>query len=208
MARSDSVSGDGAWYSQGCVDMRKPFGLRALVLTGSALAVGMASGGEALACNPSIVVSGPGSSGGVSNSGATDCVVIKDQAVVTGDITNEPGGTIGGSGGSPQQAGIAVHDATISGAIVNRGVISTSGPAISVTGNSAVTGGIRNEGDTQVDAGPGGGNAQGIVVTGANMTGGITNTGTIIVTSGRGRAVGIGVGGSQPSDTPRQEPQQ
>src|SRR5579872_5556058 len=183
--------------------MRYRLGLRALMLTGSALAVGMANGGEALACNPSVVVSGPGSSGGISNSGATDCVVVKDGAVVNGDVTNEAGGTIGGSG-SPQQAGIAVHDATISGAIVNRGVISTSGPAISVTGNSAVTGGIRNDGDTRADAGPGGGNAQGIVVSGANMSGGITNTGTIIVTGGKGRAVGIGVGAPRSDGGPRQ----
>ncbi len=178
------------------------------MLTGSALAVGMANGGAALACNPSVVVSGPGTTGGVSNSGAADCVVVKDGAVVNGDVTNEAGGTIGGGSGSPQQAGIAVHDATISGAIVNRGVISTSGPAISVTGNSAVTGGVRNEGDTRVETGPGGGNAQGIVISGANMTGGITNTGTIIVTGGKGRAVGIGVGGSQPGGSPQQEPQQ
>src|SRR5262249_48196422 len=124
-----------------------------------------------------------------------------------GDVTNQASGTIGGGGGSPQQAGISVHDATINGAIVNRGVISTSGPAISVTGRSQVTGGIQNDGDTHVDAGPGG-NAQGIVVSGANMTGGITNTGTIIVNGGKGRAVGIGVGTPSPSDRPRQEPQQ
>ncbi len=161
-----------------------------------------------MACNSSVAVSGPGSSGGISNSGSTDCVVVKDGAVVNGDVTNEAGGTIGGGSGSPQQAGIAVHDATINGAIVNRGVISTTGPAISVTGRSTVTGGIRNDGDSKVDAGPGGGNAQGIVVTGANMSGGITNTGTIIVSGGKGRAVGIGVGGSRPSDSPRQEPQQ
>ena len=178
------------------------------MLTGSALAAGVANGGEALACNSSVVVSGPGTSGGVSNSGDTDCVMVKDGAVVKGDITNEAGGTIGGSSGSPQQAGIAVHDATISGAIVNRGVISTSGPAISVTGNSVVTGGIRNEGDTHVATAPGGGNAQGIVVTGANMSGGINNTGTIIVNGGKGRAVGIGVDGSQPDGGSRQEPQQ
>jgi len=172
------------------------------------LAVGSVNGGAALACNSPVVVSGPGSSGGISNGGSADCIVVKDGAVVNGDVTNEAGGTIGGGGGSPQQTGIAVHDATINGAIVNRGVISTAGPAISVTGHSAVTGGIRNDGDAQVDAGPAGGNAQGIVVTGANMSGGITNTGTIIVTGGKGRAVGIGVGGSPPSASPPQEPQQ
>jgi hypothetical protein len=187
--------------------MRQRFLLRALMLTGSALAAGSADGGAALACNSPVVVSGPGSSGGISNGGSADCIVVKDGAVVNGDVTNEAGGTIGG-GGSPQQAGITVHDATINGTIVNRGVISTAGPAISVTGHSAVTGGIRNDGDARVDAGPGGGNAQGIAVTGANMSGGITNTGTIIVTSGKGRAVGIGVGGSPPSASPPQEPQQ
>src|SRR5579871_4164960 len=121
------------------VGMGQGLWLRALMLSGSALAIGMANGGAAVACESAIVVSGPGSSGGISNSGAADCVVVKDGAVVNGDVTNEAGGTIGGGSGSPQQAGIAVHDATISGAIVNRGVISTSGPAISVTGNSAVT---------------------------------------------------------------------
>ena len=181
--------------------------LKGLLVTGSALAVSAAGGGAALACDPSMVVSGPGSTGGVSNSGSADCVVIKDGAVVNGDVTNEASGTIGGGSGSPQQAGIAVHDATISGAIVNRGVISTSGPAISVTGRSRVTGGIQNDGDTHVEAGPGG-NAQGIVVSGGTMTGGITNTGTIIVNGGKSRAVGIGVGAPPPSDSPRQEPQQ
>jgi hypothetical protein len=180
---------------------------RALVLGGSALAAGVTNGGAALACNSSVVVSGPGSSGGISNSGNADCVVVKDGAVVNGDVTNESGGTIGGGSGSPQQAGIAVHDATINGAIVNRGVISTTGPAISVTGRSTVTGGIQNDGDAKVEGGAGG-NAQGISVTGANMTGGITNTGTIIVNGGTGRAVGIGVGGPSPAAKPRQEPQQ
>src|SRR5690348_5890775 len=131
--------------------------LSALVLTGSALAVGVTSGGAALACDSSVVVSGPGSSGGISNGGNADCIVVRDGAVVNGDVTNEAGGTIGGGIGSPQEAGIAVHDATINGAIVNRGVISTTGPAISVTGRSTVTGGIRNDGDTRVDAGAGGG---------------------------------------------------
>ena len=182
--------------------------LKGLLVTGSALAAGAGSGGTAIACDSSMVVSGPGSTGGVSNSGSADCVVIKDGAVVNGDVTNQAGGTIGGGSGSPQQAGIAVHDATINGAIVNRGVISTSGPAISVTGRSRVTGGIQNDGDTHVDAGPGGGNAQGIAVSGGNMTGGITNTGTIIVNGGKGRAVGIGVGAPPPGDSPRQEPQQ
>ena len=180
----------------------------ALVLTGSVLVIGMADGGAALACSSSVVVSGPGSTGGVSNSGAADCVVVKDGAVVNGDVTNEAGGTIGGGSGSPQQAGIAVHDATINGAIVNHGVISTTGPAISVTGRSAVTGGIRNDGDAKVDAGAGGGSARGISVSGVNMTGGITNTGTIIVNGGAGRAIGIGVGGSSPANGPSQEPQQ
>jgi hypothetical protein len=179
------------------------------MLSGSALAIGIANGGAAMACESSVVVTGPGSSGGISNSGNTDCVVIKDGAVVNGDVANEAGGTIGPGRGSPQQAGIAVHDATINGAIVNRGVISTTGPAISVTGRSAVTGGIQNDGEAKVDAGADGGNAQGIAVTGVNMTGGITNTGTIIVNGGsRGRAVGIGVGGASPAQSPRQEPQQ
>ena len=187
--------------------MRRWLGLSGLLLTGSAVAAGVADGGSALACNPSLVVSGPGTSGGVRNSGTVDCVVVKDGAVVNGDIANEAGGTIGTVGS--QEAGIAVHDATINGAIVNRGVITTTtGPAISVTGKSAVTGGIQNDGNAAVDAGSGGGSAQGIAVTGAQMTGGITNTGTIIVTGGKGRATGISVGGSSPGGASRQEPQQ
>lgn len=181
--------------------------LSALMLSGSALAGSVASGGAALACNSSVVMSGPGSSGGISNSGNADCVVVKDGAVVNGDVTNEASGTISGGSGSPQQTGIAVHDATINGAIINRGVISTTGPAISVTGRSAVAGGIKNDGDANVQGGAGG-NAQGIAVTGANMTGGITNTGTIIVNGAKGRAVGIGVGSPSPAGSPREELQQ
>jgi hypothetical protein len=71
-----------------------------------------------------------------------------------------------------------------------------------------VTGGIRNDGEATVNAGTDAGNARGIAVTGASMTGGITNSGTIIVTSGKGRAVGIGVGGSSSSGGRPQEPQQ
>jgi hypothetical protein len=187
--------------------MRRSFVLKGLLLTGSALAAGAASGGADSACNPSVVVSGPGSSGAVSNSGTLDCITVKDGAVVNGDVTNEAGGTIGTA--ASKEAGIAVHDATINGAIVNRGVISTTtGPAISVTGKSAVSGGIQNDGNATVTGGGAGGGARGISVTGASMTGGITNTGTIIVTSGKGRAVGIGIGGSSPGSAPPQEPQQ
>jgi hypothetical protein len=187
--------------------MRQGFWLRGLMLTGAVAAAGLTSGGTSMSCESSVVVSGPGSSGAISNSGNADCMQVKNGAVVNGDVTNEASGTIGG-GGSAQQAGIAVHDATISGAIVNRGVIRTTGPAISVTGRSAVTGGIRNDGEAKIDAGEGGGNAQGIAVTGVNMTSGITNSGTIIVNGGKGRAVGIGVGGPAPTGNPRQEPQQ
>jgi len=187
--------------------MRRSLVFRGLLLTGSVLAAGAASGGEALACNPSVVVSGPGSSGNISNSGTVDCVVVKDGAIVNGDVTNEAGGAVGTA--TSQEAGIAVHDATINGAIVNRGVISTTtGPAISVTGKSAVTGGIQNDGSATVTGGDAGGNAQGISVSGAQMTGGITNTGTIIVTTGKGRAVGIGVGQPPTVSSPPQEPQQ
>ena len=183
--------------------------LRGLLLTGSVFAVGMTNGGAALACNPSIVLSGPGSFGGVSNNGDIDCVAVTDHAVVNGNITNEPGGTISATGSTPQDGiGISVQDATVNGAIVNNGVISATGAAISVTGKSAVTGGIRNDGEATVNAGTDAGNARGIAVTGASMTGGITNSGTIIVTSAKGRAVGIGVGGSSSSGGRPQEPQQ
>ena len=187
--------------------MRRSILFKSLLLTGAAVTAALTTGDRALACDPLVVVGGPGTSSDISNSGAIDCVVIKDQAVVNGDVANDSSGRIGGSG---QEAGISVHDATISGAIVNRGVISTTGgPAISVTGKSSVTGGIRNEGESKVEGGESGGAAQGISVTGANMTGGITNTGTIIVISGKGRATGIGVGQPPQGNATRpQEPQQ
>src|ERR1700687_2793016 len=142
--------------------MRPSFVLRGFMLSGSVFAVGATSGGAALACNPSIVLSGPGSFGGVTNNGDIDCVVVTDQAVVNGNITNEPGGTISATGSTPQGGiGISVQDATVNGAIVNNGVISATGAAISVTGTSAVTGGIRNDGAATVNAGTDAGNAQG-----------------------------------------------
>ena len=160
-----------------------------------------------MACNPSIVVNGPGSVGGITNSGNIECVDVGDRTVVDGNITNEATGTIGG-GAPPPETGISVHNATINGAIVNSGVIHARGAAIKVTGASTVTGGIRNGSEGTIEARGEDGNAQGVGGAGANITGGITNSGTIIVTGGKGRAVGIAVGGTSPSKGPRPEPQQ
>jgi hypothetical protein len=186
--------------------MARVFAAGRLWATTSALALTAITGGAALACNPSIILNGPGSVAGVTNAGDLGCVVVGDQAVVNGDITNEPGGKIG-TGALPPQTGIAVNNATINGAIVNSGVINAAGAAIKVTGSSTVTGGIRNGSDGTIEARGDDGDAKGVSVSGANFAGGITNSGTIIVT-GRGRAVGISVGGRSGSNDQHSEPQQ
>ena len=166
-----------------------------------------------MACNPSIAVSGPASTGDISNDGSIGCVVVSDHAVVSGNVVNESTGEIG-SASSPPQTGIAVENATIHGAIVNNGVINAGGAAISVTGSSVVTEGIKNEGGATIKAtgddtaNRKGGRAVGIAVSGGQFFGGITNSGTITATGGRGRAVGIGVGGPSTDDKPRQSPGQ
>jgi hypothetical protein len=171
--------------------------------TASALAIGAAAAGTAAACNPSIVINGSGTMGGITNSGNIDCMVVGDGTVVDGDITNK--GTVGG--GSPAETGILVNNATISGAIVNSGTIRARGAAIKVTGNSTVTGGIQNGAESTIETRSEDGNAQGVGVSGPGFSGGITNSGTIIVNGGRGRAVGIAVDGGSPGKD-RAKPQQ
>src|SRR5260221_14473971 len=123
--------------------MHRLFSRGRLLATTSALAMTAVTGGAALACNPSIVVNGPGSVGGITNSGNIECVDVGDRTVVDGNITNEATGTIGG-GAPPPETGISLHNATINGAIVNSGVIPARAAAIKVPGASTVTRGIPN----------------------------------------------------------------
>ena len=184
--------------------MRSAFSAGRLLVTASALVISANAGSAAPACNPSVVVNGSGTMGGITNSGDIECMVVGDGTVVEGDVTNN--GTVGA--GSPAETGILINNATISGAIVNTGVIRARGAAIKVTGNSTVTGGIQNGGESTVEAHGDDGNAQSVGVPGAALSGGITNTGTIIVTGGKGRAVGISVDGGAPSRDGRPKPQQ
>jgi len=188
--------------------------LRRLAWTSSAIVLGAASGGAALACDHSIALSGSASTGDVSNGGSIGCVTVSDHAVVNGNVVNEAPGKIGAASSKPE-TGISVDNATINGAIVNSGVINAGGAAISVTGSSVVTDGIKNEGGATVNttgdtAAPGGegGRAVGIAVSGGRFFGGITNTGTITVIGGRSRATGIGVGGPTTDERQRQAPEQ
>src|SRR5689334_3982662 len=94
--------------------------------TSSAMAISAACGGAALACNPSITLSGPASTGDITNTGSVDCILVSDHATVNGNIVNEPTGTIGSAASRPG-TGIAIDNATINGAIVNNGVINATG---------------------------------------------------------------------------------
>jgi hypothetical protein len=179
--------------------MRRAFSAGRLLATVSALAMTATAGSAALACNPSIVINGSATMGGITNSGNIECLVVGDGAAVDGDITNK--GTVG-SASSPAETGILVRNATISGAIVNTGVINARGAAIKVTGNSTVTGGIQNGSEGTIEARGEDGNSKGVGVSGAGFSG-ITNSGTIIVNSGKGRAVGIAIDGSSPGQDGR-----
>src|SRR5262249_25113219 len=90
------------------LSMRTVVSAGRLLASGSAVAITGASGNAALACNPSVVINGSGTMGGITNSGNIECVVVGDGTVVDGNITND--GTVGAAA-SPAETGILVHNA-------------------------------------------------------------------------------------------------
>ncbi len=114
----------------------------------------------------------------VSNSAAINCINING-ITVTGNVTNTGppnSGVITATGTSaPTRTGITINNASVGGAIVNAGQItsSTSGKGIFVTNNATVSGGISNSGT--ISAG-----RTGIFVDNVStFSGGISNSGTI-----------------------------
>jgi uncharacterized protein with beta-barrel porin domain len=127
----------------------------------------------------------------VSNSAAINCINING-ITVTGSVTNTGSGTLTPTGSNrPTRTGITVvNNASVGGAIVNAGHITTSpsGTGIFLKNNPSVSGGITNSGTMSV--------GNGIVMTTvaqfgtASAGGGIVNSGTIIAASA-GIAIGL-----------------
>jgi outer membrane autotransporter protein len=157
---------------------------------------------------------------GITNSGTITApnwagVLIASQAQVSGGITNSRGGVISGASGISLErgrvdfinnagtisslgggccdatAGIGLHRSTITGAIVNSGLISGTGAGISLQSGSSIARGISNSVGGTIS-----GAVAGISVNSAStIAGGITNSGKIagandgILTSGVGSTI-------------------
>ncbi len=177
---------------------------RAILSATSALAIIAGLGGNAWACNSSGTITGPGAFGAFSNFGTLDCVTVTNHATVNGNVSNGSTGVIGPSS-SPAPATVSIDNSTINGAAQNSGHIFASGGTpggISVTGGSVVTNGITNSSTGTINVTGSGPSAFGIQVSQSSFTGGITNSGVIVVNNSSGSAVGIQVGGSSPPPPP------
>jgi outer membrane autotransporter protein len=157
---------------------------------------------------------------GISNSGTITGpiwagILIASLAQVTGGITNNRAGVISGASGISLEhgnvdfinnagtisglgggccagtAGIGLHAATLTGGIVNSGLIQGTGAGISVQSGSSIARGITNSAGGTISGG-----VSGIsVVAASTISGGITNSGKIsgtdqgILTSGVGSTI-------------------
>ena len=133
--------------------------------------------------------------GGISNfgtiSGGQRGIKVEGGSTIGGSITNEVGGTIRGSGSG--SAGIYIQSSTITGAINNSGDI--LGPQYGIyVGNGSTIGSITNEAGGYIAGAKGelyvGANLAGIYITDSEVTGNISNSGTIM--GGAGIYVGSG----------------
>jgi len=125
-------------------------------------------------------------SGGISNSGSisgtNNGIVVSGTSAGVVGIINDSGGSIVGTA----DAGIIVSSgATVSG-ISNSGSISGANEGIEVTGAGTSVDGIINNNGGTITATHGAGIA---AITGATISGGISNAGSISVTSGSGIVV-------------------
>ena len=172
---------------------------RAILSATSALALIAGMGGNAWACSPM-----SGSFAFFSNSTTLDCVNFNN-ATVNGNVSNTSTGVIGPPS-APAPATVTINNTTINGSLSNSGHINASGGTpggISVTGGSAVSGGIINNSTGTISVSASAPNAFGIQVSQSSFTGGITNSGVINVNNSSGNAVGIQVtGGSSPPPPP------
>jgi uncharacterized protein with beta-barrel porin domain len=160
--------------------------LRQLLVSSSVAAL-LIGGGAPRALAACAITENGTSVASVTNSGAINCINIQN-STVTGNVTNTSTGTLTATGTSaPTQTGITISNASVGGAVVNAGHItttSTSGHGIFVTNSAAVSGGISNSGSISAAG-------FGIVVSNVTQFGGITNSGTISVSGLFGSGIGV-----------------
>ncbi|HKX11413.1 MAG TPA: hypothetical protein VJN67_24645 [Stellaceae bacterium] len=172
---------------------------RAILSATSALAIIVGLGGNAWACSPT-----SGTFAFFTNTGSVDCFNFNN-ATVTGNLSNTSTGTIGPPS-SPAPGSLVVNSSTIGGSLSNSGQINASGGTpngIVVTGGSVVGGGIINNSTGTINVNASGPSAAGIKVSQSSYSGGITNSGVIVVNNSSGSAVGISVtGGVSPPPPP------
>ena len=176
---------------------------RAILSATSALAIIVGLGGNAWACSPM-----SGAFAFFSNTGSVDCFNFNN-ATVTGSVSNTSTGTIGPPS-SPAPGSLVINSSTIGGSLSNSGQINASGGTpggILVTGGSVVGGGIINNSTGTIHVNTSGPSAFGIQVSQSSYSGGITNSGVIVVNNSSGSAVGISVtGGVSPPPPPPPAP--
>lgn len=172
---------------------------RAILSATSALAIMVGLGGNAWACGAT-----SGTFAFFSNTGSVDCLNFNN-ATVNGNLSNTSTGTIGPPS-SPAPGSLVVNGSTIGGSLQNSGRINASGGTpggILVTGGSVVGGGIINNRTGTINVNASGPSAFGIQVSQSSFSGGITNSGVIVVNNSSGSSVGISVtGGPSPPPPP------
>ncbi|MEJ0049989.1 MAG: autotransporter domain-containing protein [Methylovirgula sp.] len=196
-------------------------GRRHLLASSSIAALLIAAGTPAwAACAINQV--GPAASVSNSSGSSINCINVQN-STVSGDVTNEVGGTITATGNtSPTTAGITINNSSIGGTVSNAGTITaTSGVGIIVENNSTISGGVRNSGTISVSGDLGnsqsgaispldelssgilvGDLANGAPVAISTFAGGISNSGTISSSGSLGNGVLVGgFGNTQTSVT-------
>ena len=157
----------------------------------------LVGGGAPSALAACAVTQSGGTVATVSNSSpAGDCILVNNNALVTGNVVNTGVLTAAGPA-APSTTGITIDNSTINGTVTNSGTINASVNGIAIVNNATVLGGIANS--TTISAG-----SAGIIVGGSpsstsislsatvsTFAGSITNAGTI-----SGAGAGILVGGN------------
>jgi autotransporter-associated beta strand protein len=161
--------------------------------TGSAVVSGTITNSGTINAMYGVVVSDSEAGDGIVNTGAINDsaygIVVVDDGVVFGGVTNAKGGTISGAG-----TGIVVAaSGVVVGGVTNNGTISGKNGIVVSGSTSAVVGGIVNTGT--ITASEAGILLNGGVVTGPSGANGIVNSGTITGADGIVIAAGGSVGG-------------
>jgi hypothetical protein len=152
--------------------------LRQLLATSSFAALLLASGAPAWALmkaapgSPCSIVQDGGTAASLSNSSPSgNCILVENNASVAGNVTNS--GILDALvAAQPSGTGITVNHSTVGGSIINAGRINATSAGVAVTNHAVVSGGITNS--SMITA-----YSTGIIVSGATVSGTISNSGAI-----------------------------